>query len=384
MLLEFSHKVLFKKLVALKADHHPVFDYKDYDFKDTKYRIFNYNLANYPSFTLDAALECRGATFEIDSEGNFVELVSLPMQKFFNYLENPFTEGLENEKILLAMDKQDGSLISTFLQDGEVYLKSKGSFESQQAQDANILLHKLPKLKSTLLHYENLGFTVNLEYTAPDNQIVLQYEKPGLAILNVRNRNTGEYLSFSDINADEEYLVDISEQYHGLTLSEFADSVFDLTEIEGFVILTESGHWVKFKTNWYCHRHNTVSKFSPFTKKGRKEIIMSVFDEKTDDIRQLFNGNKFALNVLSIAEQFVVDYLQDVEKSLDYFHSNFADLEGKEFYDKVVELYSDDNIKSQCILRSKKQKVNVKEQLINAAQSSKIEKYNDLMSNLKE
>ena len=115
MLLQFTHNVLFEKLVQLKQNHHPVFDYKDYEFKGKTYRIFNYNLANYPSFKLDAALECRGVTFEIDSEGQFVELVSLPMQKFFNYQENPFTEGLEDEKILVAMDKQDGSLISTFL-----------------------------------------------------------------------------------------------------------------------------------------------------------------------------------------------------------------------------------------------------------------------------
>ena len=384
MLLQFSHEVLFEKLVQLKEDHHPVFDYKDYDFKGRTYRIFNYNLANYPSFKLDAALECRGVTFEINEEGQYVKLVSLPMQKFFNYLENPFTQGLENEKILLAMDKQDGSLISTFLHDGEVYLKSKGAFESQQAQDANALLQTLPELKATLVYYESLGFTVNLEYTAPDNQIVLQYAQANLAILNIRERNTGEYLNFSDIEAPKEHLVQVAEKYQDVTLAEFAESVFDMTEIEGFVILTESGHWVKFKTDWYCQRHNTVSKFSPFTKKGRKEIILSVFNETTDDIRQLFNGNKFALEVLSTAEQFVVDYLQEIEKDVDAFMLEFGNLEGRDFYEKVTSVHSDDNIKVQCILRSKKQKVNVREQLVNAANASKIQKYNKLFENLEE
>lgn len=383
MLLNFSHEVLFEKLVKLKEDHHPIFDYKDYDFKGIKYRIFNYNLANYPSFKLDAALECRGVTFEIDSKGNYVKLVSLPMQKFFNYLENPFTEGLENEKILVAMDKQDGSLISTFLHNGKVYLKSKGAFESQQANDANALLETLPKLEATLAYYESLGFTVNLEYTAPDNQIVLQYEQANLSILNVRDRRTGQYLSFSDIDAPEGHLVEVAQQYHGLTLQEFSEIVFDMTEIEGFVILTKKG-WVKFKTNWYCERHNTVSKFSPFTRKGRKEIILSVFNETTDDIRQLFNGNKFALDILSMAEQFVVDYLQEIEQSIESFMSKYGSLEGREFYEKLISLHSDDNLKVQCILRSKKQTVDIREQLINAANSSKILKYNKLFDNLEE
>lgn len=383
MLLQFKHNVLFEKLVQLKKDHHPVFDFKDYDFKGKTYRIFNYNLANYPSFKLDAALECRGITFEINSDGDFVDLVSLPMQKFFNYKENPFTEGLEDEKIVIAMDKQDGSLISTFLHEGEVYLKSKGAFASQQAVDANALLDTLPALKAVLLKYELLGFTVNLEYTAPDNQIVLQYQEPNLAILNVRNRTTGEYLSFDDISAPQEHVVDFATQYHGMTLKEFAKIVFSLQDIEGFVVLTESGKWVKFKTDWYVQRHNTVSKFSPFTRKGRKEIIMSVLNETTDDIRQLFNGNKFALKVLSMAEQFVVDYMQEVEKDIEAFFEEHGHLEGKYFFEKVNELHSDDNIKFSFILLSRQKRVNVKEQLIKSAHSSKIDKFNVLFDNLK-
>ena len=384
MLLQFTHNVLFEKLVQLKQNHHPVFDYKDYEFKGKTYRIFNYNLANYPSFKLDAALECRGVTFEIDSEGQFVELVSLPMQKFFNYQENPFTEGLEDEKILVAMDKQDGSLISTFLHEGEVYLKSKGAFTSQQAVDANALLDTLPELKTVLLKYELLGYTVNIEYTAPDNQIVLQYQDPNLAILNVRCRKTGEYLSFEDISAPKEHIVDFATQYHGMTLREFAKIVFDLTEIEGFVVLTESGQWVKFKTDWYVQRHNTVSKFSPFTRKGKKEIIMSVFNETTDDVRQLFNGNKFALDVLSMAEQFVVDYMQELEKDIDSFLEQYGHLEGRYFFEKVNEVHFDDKIKCQCILQSRQQKVDIKAQLIKAAHSSKIERFNALFDNLEE
>ena len=384
MLLQFKHNVLFEKLVQLKKDHHPVFDYKNYDFKGKTYRIFNYNLANYPSFKLDAALECRGITFEINSDGDFVKLVSLPMQKFFNYQENPFTEGLEDDKIMIAMDKQDGSLISTFLHEGEVYLKSKGAFASQQAVDANNLLDTLPELKAALLKYELLGFTVNLEYTAPDNQIVLQYQKPNLAILNVRNRNTGEYLNFDDISAPQEHIVDFATQYHGMTLREFAQIVFALKGIEGFVVLTESGKWIKFKTDWYVQRHNTVSKFSPFTRKGKKEIIMSVFNETTDDVRQLFNGNKFALDVLSRAEQFVVDYMQEIEKDIDAFFEEYGHLEGKYFFEKVNKLHSDDNVKFSCILLSRQKRVNVKEQLIKAAHSSKIDKFNILFDDLKE
>lgn len=385
MELAFTHNVLFQKLVDLKVHHHPVFDFKDHMVNGTSYRIFNYNLANYKSFTLDASLECRGITFEINEQGEFVKLVSLPMQKFFNYNENPFTQGLENEKISIAMDKRDGSLMSTYLIDGKVRLKSKGAFFSDQAVAANKLLDTLPELENALLHYELQGFTVNLEYTAPDNQIVLVYDQAELSILNVRCRSTGGYLPFADIDAPNEHIVDVLEQYHGMTLGEFSELVYPMVDIEGFVVMTESGHWVKFKTNWYCERHNAVSKFSPFGRKGRRELIESVLEERVDDVRQLLVDNKFMLSIVDRVEQFVVDYMEEVESQVDAFLTENSDLEPRYFYSTAKEHFSTDGFKLHCLMLKRNNRFNsIQQQMSYFVHGSKLDAYTNLFDDLKD
>ena len=384
MLLQFTHNILFKKLMELKEYHHPVFDYKDYNVEGTDYRIFNYNLANYKSFKEDAALECRGITFELDSNGDFSQLSSLPMQKFFNYKENPFTEGLENEKVAIAMFKEDGSLMSTYLKDGKVQFKSKGAFYSEQAVAANKLLESLPDLEASLQAYEEQGYTVNLEYTAPDNQIVLVYKKAGLTILNVRSREDGSYVPFQDISAPTQYIVELATEYHGMTMAEFSELVYPMENIEGFVVMTESGHWVKLKTHWYCERHNAVSKFSPWGKKGRRELIFSVFDERVDDIRQLLEGNPFMLDLIEKVENFVVTYMEEVDKEINDFVEKHESISSKDFFLLAKEEFKDDGLKFGCVMRLKNGTLNsIQKQLEQQAHSSNLKKYNELFLELK-
>jgi T4 RnlA family RNA ligase len=383
MFLEFPHNTLFEKLVFLKENHHPVFDYKDYEVEGSHYRIFNYNLANYKSFKEEAALECRGITFEIDSEGQYVGLTSLPMQKFFNYKENPFTERLENEKIAVAMLKEDGSLMSTYLQNGKVQFKSKGAFYSEQAVAANKLLESLPELEAALQSYEEQGYTVNLEYTAPDNQIVLVYQNAGLTILNVRARKDGAYVPFEEIQAPSQFIVELATEYQGMTLEEFSKLVYPMENIEGYVVMTESGHWVKFKTHWYCERHNAVSKFSPWGKKGRRELIFSVFEERVDDIRQLLENNKFMLDLVDKVENFVVTYMEEVDRDITLFVEENKNLAPKDYFALTKEVFKDDFLKLTCAIRLKNNTLNsIQKQMEFQAHGSKLKKYNDLFLDL--
>ena len=40
------------------------------------------------------------------------------------------------------------------------------------------------------------GFTVNFEWCAPHNRIVLGYQEPKLSVLNARHNRTGEYMDW--------------------------------------------------------------------------------------------------------------------------------------------------------------------------------------------
>lgn len=387
MLLNVTHQQLFDNLNVLVKEHQPVFCSKDVSFENTLYRIFDYNLANYQSFLLPSSLESRGIMFEVDSEGNMIELVSLPMQKFFNYKENPYTEGLEKEFMSVVMDKQDGSLMSSYLRNGNVYLKSKGALFSEQAISANKVLEKLPLLKQAILEFELQGYTVNLEYTAPDNQIVLKYDSANLSVLNARSRKTGEYVDFELIksNFPVENTVDFITQYSHLTLEDFSKIVYDMRDIEGFVLQTKSGQWVKLKTNWYCERHNSVNKFSPYFKKGRRELIMAVFEQRTDDVRQLLIDNDFMLDVISKVEQFVVDYLEEIEKETKEFAAKYSDLKGHELFKMAQKQFSNNPIKLNVALGlSRGLPVCIESQLKKAAHASSLLDYNNLFNFLGE
>ena len=178
----------FANLMALVANDESFF-FKDFTFENKVYRIFNYNLASWTSFQSAGALNCRGIMFDVTDKAN-VALVSLPPEKFFNYEEGgvDHTIGRLGDKMV----KMDGSLISTYLHRDQLYLKSKGSLFSSQAQDAMKLLAKMDKFKAELTELVKQGFTVNLEYTAPENRIVIPYQTEELTVLSARSHANGE------------------------------------------------------------------------------------------------------------------------------------------------------------------------------------------------
>ncbi len=381
MLFQFDHKSLYQQLLSLVQEHHPVFDFKDYIVDSVKVRVFNYNLTPYAMFKLPAALECRGISFIINEQDQFVKLISVPMQKFFNYKENPFTQGIEKDKILFAMDKRDGSLMSSYKLDA-VRLKSKGAFFSEQAVLANEVLYseKYAKLLDFVTKQENLDRTVNIEYTAPSNQIVLFYKEAELKVLNVRCRLTGEYIDLSTLNCPQEFIVDFKTEYHGMTMEEMFDKIQGLEDIEGFVVVTENGLWVKFKTDWYCQRHNSVDVFSPTGKKGRKALITCVLDEQSDDVKQLLNGNQRMLDILDDVSNFVADYLEKTQVVVSDFVQQNQDLSRKDYALKALALKDTfDNVALDCILKRVGDLDTIRNAIVKSVNSSNFNLYNEYM-----
>lgn len=381
MLFQFNHESLYKQMLSLVQEHHPVFDFKDYIVDSFKVRVFNYNLTPYAMFTLPASLECRGISFVIDENDNFVKLISAPMQKFFNYKENPFTQGIEKHKIAYVMDKRDGSLMSSYQLDS-VRLKSKGAFYSDQAIAANEILYseKYSELLTFISEQESLDRTVNIEYTAPNNQIVLFYKEAELKILNVRSRLTGEYVDLSTLNCPQQFIVDFKTEFHGLTVEEMFQQIQGLEDIEGFVVVTENGLWVKFKTDWYCQRHNSVDVFSPTGKKGRKALITCVLDEQSDDVKQLLNGNQRMIDIIDDVSNFVANYLEKTQVVVSDFVQQNQDLSRKDYALKALALKDTfDNVALDCILKRVGDLDTIRNAIVKSVNSSNFNLYNEYM-----
>lgn len=327
---------MYNDLMAL-CNNSEAFYFRDNTLDGSTYRVFTYRLASYSEFLAPNALECRGHLFEIDSAGNPIRLASLPLPKFFNYRENPFTMDLDFDNPKQVMLKMDGSLISTYLhgvQNGElstgtVRLKSKTALASDQALAAMAWL-ELPENTAFNFAVETLvrwNLTVIMEWVSPDNRIVIGYEKPALVILAVRDNVTGAYESPVTLQDElpilKQYWV---ETYQHLNMSTFVDSVPELQGIEGFVIQLASGQYVKIKTTAYLALHHSKDSIN-----SPRRLFACVLEEASDDLRSMFAGDVLALATIEAMEQQVEKWHNHLATTVEEYYNANKHLERKEY-----------------------------------------------------
>ena len=314
------------------VDNHESFYYVDQFMEPDWYRIFQYRIASYTEFLEPNALECRGHTFRISNEGPDADpeaLVSLPMEKFFNLNENPMTMGLDLSNILHIWDKLDGSLISTYMtSEGVLKLKSKGSLGSDQAVASMKWLDLDAQEIFKLILYNSVkaDFTVNMEWTAPDNRIVIGYENPSLRVLCVRDNTDGTYLTqetvdriFGDLAVRE---LDIDTKRGR---EHFVSKIPDMTDVEGYVIQLPEMK-IKVKTKWYLALHHTKD-----TINSPRRLFECILEEGIDDVRSLFFDDPLALKTIQEMEDFVADKYNHMVDSVERFYERNKHLERKEY-----------------------------------------------------
>lgn len=333
---EYNQK-LFKDLMDL-VERDESFFFKDFNLEDKVYRIFNYNLASWTSFQQAGAMDCRGAMFEVSDMTNPV-LASLPPQKFFNYEEG----GVDHSICKLGdkMIKMDGSLISTYLHKGQMFLKSKGSLFSSQANDAMSLLDKNQEFKTELEKLVNQGYTVNLEYTSPTNRIVIAYQEDGLTILSARNHETGENLFATKLkdklvtDGHSQTMLDKMVSYEDLRGQEiqqikFVEQIREEKEGEGYVMefIRENGNSYlgKVKNLKYIALHHTKDSVN-----SPKRLFEAIINEASDDLRTMFGDDPFVLKTIEDMEKHVQPIFNHIINTVNEFVEAHKDLVRKDF-----------------------------------------------------
>lgn len=306
------------------------FFYKDFVKDDRTYRIFNYRLASYTDFLQEGALECRGIMFDVTDEPL---LVSRPMEKFFNLNENPMTMDLDLSTVVDVELKADGSLISTYIHNNELYLKSKGSLESDQAIAAMAFLDRPEnaKFKMELFLIAVLGNTINMEWCAPDNRIVLAYMEPQLTVLNIRNNNTGGYVNKSVIreHANPVYAETLDRWIDDLVVDDpvtFVASIPSMEDVEGYIVRLESGQRVKIKTEWYLVQHRAKDSIN-----SPRRLFEAVLEEATDDLRSLFHDDPLVIKLIEEMELKVDGIYNHVVDQVERFYERNKTLERKDY-----------------------------------------------------
>lgn len=316
------------------------FFFKDFERDGVWYRIFGYHIASYTDFSHPSALEGRGIMFRLGSPGvdgnrSPAEIVCLPPKKFFNLYENPFTLNLDPTTLVGVMNKEDGSLISTYLHNGVLSLKSKTSLSSDQvklAEDflANTQTGKLLRIKLDVL--TKRGYTVNCELVSPLNRIVLAYDTTSLVVLNLRCLKTGKTIfRGDDPEIDKVVGLDWVEEAEvpNQGQQEYIDSIETMEGIEGFVLKfrTEEGILLaKHKTSWYKHlHHNKDSVAIP------RRLFECIIDEVVDDLKALFHDDPISMRIITDMEEKVVPKFNHIIHTVEQFYETNKDLVRKDY-----------------------------------------------------
>lgn len=315
-------KELYNDLMALCTDEARFFYRDDTTPAGTHFRTFSYHYASYEDWLQPGALECRGIMFELIN-GEPVRIAARPMEKFFNLNETPFTMNLDLTKAQYMMAKEDGSLVSTYLDGDILRFKSKTSIKSEQALAANAMLMDVRNeaLVHSLLELAQAGFTANFEYVAPTNRIVLDYPEKALILLNVRYNDTGEYIPYDDLISDgvlRQYLVQAFEVPEG----DFVKEIKARTGIEGFVFMMDDGLHFKLKTDWYCALHHTKDSIN-----APDRLFDSIVNNASDDLKAMFSDDATAVAKIN---QFEAIYMSYLHNALELIHGFYNSNRGKD------------------------------------------------------
>ncbi|ENR0918418.1 T4 RnlA family RNA ligase [Salmonella enterica] len=304
------------------------------------FRTVAYRLASYSDFLEPDALECRGIMFEVRPDGSMIRVACRTPQKFFNAYENPFVmfpKDMLSTEIVLAMDKRDGSIISTFRDNDEVIrTKSHTSMHSDHAINSTALIHADDELHQAIIEADTAMYTVNLEYTSPEFRIVLPYQKDELTVLNLRHRQTGDLLVGEALKKRFPVLYkksvfsmngDIDKSFPMChTLKDSINAVYGMTDIEGFVVQLKDGTMFKIKTEWYCALHFTKDSINVDSR-----LYEAVLQGGSDDLKQLFATDQYCLDKIARMEQLVFSTYNHLQTEVQEFVDANKHLDRKEF-----------------------------------------------------
>lgn len=321
-------ETVYNELLDLCKDSE-CFYFVDQQMDGHYFRIFNYRLAQYSDWLKHPlTFELRGLMIETTSDGRFIRVASRPMKKFFNRGENPIVADYDFSGDMTAYDKMDGSLISTYMTSKGLRLKSKASLASEQAKWAMELLDtpEYRGLKDDLIVLQRGGITVDLEFCAPFNRVVIGYEKPSLTVLGMRRNRDGETLNahWAFVNAFN-CVGNNWADARGIDI-DFLDSIPDMKGIEGFVIHLADGNRVKVKTTEYLNLHHAKDGVSQ-----PKKIAQVILDDTVDDVKTLFSNDMVLLNLIERMEKVVKESYNHLVVEIEGFWNANKELDRKSY-----------------------------------------------------
>jgi RNA ligase len=204
--------------------------------------IYNYTAkAQYENVWNETTLTCRGLI--CDEAGH---IYARPFRKFFN-LEQ--VEQLPDEPFEVT-EKLDGSLGIMYWYEGQPFIATRGSFDSDQAREANKML----------CNYNIAGldpeYTYLFEIIYPENRIVVDYgNRRELVMLAAIHTGSGYETPLWILSQHRDWPHVVS--YEPMSMDELRN--YTVSNKEGFVLRFMNGLRVKVKLTEYVRLHKLLT-----------------------------------------------------------------------------------------------------------------------------
>jgi len=272
---------------------------KHFEFLGKSIDVYHYKQAKFEEFVKFNAWELRGLTFVNDKR-------FLAIHKFFELNQAPgwMEEDLINKKVIKVQEKIDGTFLHPVLIDGEIYFKSKLSFDSIQAKRANEIIKQNKNLKEYILKKFKENKIALFEYISPKTQVVMDYGVEKLILIQVRDLNTGEYdLEFE--KEAEKFNIECAPVCEPKHLKYFLEEKEVCVSKEGWILIFEDKKFVKVKTKEYLKRHEILGDLR------ENVIIQKILNNEYSNLEKILNKK---------SEKY--EFVNSVKKSFDNKFNN--------------------------------------------------------------
>jgi len=153
-------------------------------------------------------------------------------------------------------------------------IKTMKSVESDVANEARVHFQNRKDVQDFSQKLLEKDYSPIFEYVSPANRIVLEYDHPDFYYLGCRNMISGEILLSNQSPVEMPKTVNSPTVFTPEQMVEYLKR----EDVEGVVVVLESGLMFKMKTDTYCRIHKVLDHFSP------KKIVENIINESYDDM----------------------------------------------------------------------------------------------------
>lgn len=276
------------------------------------------------SWNLPYMKDFRGLVVNMDT----FEILARPYSKFFNLNENALATWPKSYEKVEVLEKLDGSLViySNPSSHGEIFASSGSTNGEHATRFKEWFDNNLEKYQRKILREYGQTWTLNFEYTSPENRIVVAYDEEQMTLHGARDTKTGEDVSFEFLTKmAQEIGVPLVKKYPLKTQSDINKWLLDNREadLEGLVLMFTyadgSVNRLKVKTEQYREIHFELSKMGALFRDIDHTILTNTARLK---IVQAFNEGDLDDFVagITIGHDAILAYIERMQSTLEAYH----------------------------------------------------------------